>query len=90
LADKVRPEASEFLFPSLRRISPLSHIAMAKAVVLLEVRARLFTAFGTPFAIGPAMKRSNPANWLKALAHVVGDKAEQAYRRSDALENAAP
>jgi hypothetical protein len=25
-----------------------------------------------------------------ALAHVIGDKAEQADRRSDALENAAP
>ena len=38
-------------------------------------------------AIGPEMKRSHQLELIEtALAHGIGDKAEQAYRRSYALE----
>jgi hypothetical protein len=37
--------------------------------------------------IGPAMRRTYPRELAEhALAQVIGDKAEQAYRRSDASE----
>ena len=38
-------------------------------------------------AIGPKMKRASSANLAEAaIAHVVGDRTERAYRRGDALE----
>src|SRR5258708_7279129 len=50
-------------------------------------RAALFTAFAPASAIGRGMSPTSRAKSPEmALAHVIGDKAEQAYRRSDALE----
>jgi hypothetical protein len=44
-------------------------------------------AFAPAFGIGPGNVSNFPREIIEtALAHVIGDKAEQAYRRSDALE----
>jgi hypothetical protein len=45
------------------------------------------TASAQASGIGRATSQTSRAKSETALAHVMGDKAEQAYRRSDALEN---
>ena len=45
-----------------------------------------FTACVQAFAIGGNVSNFPREITETALAHVIGDKAEQAYRRSDALE----
>jgi hypothetical protein len=58
----------------------------------------VWLAFDEPFRMRPSFRSSfrdwagNVPNFPReitetALSHVIGDKAEQAYRRSDALEN---
>jgi integrase len=82
---KVR--TSDFLFPSPRGNRPLSHVAMAKVLVRLGIDS------ATPHGF-----RSSFRDWCgdeshfarevaeAALGHSVGDAAERAYRRGDALE----
>jgi hypothetical protein len=53
----------------------------------MNIQAPPFTASGRASAIGRATSLNFPREITEtALAHVTGDKAEQAYRRSDALE----
>jgi hypothetical protein len=53
----------------------------------MNIQAPSFTASGRASAIGRATSLNFPREITEtALAHVIGDKAEQAYRRSDALE----
>lgn len=81
------PEAGEFVFPSPRGSRPLSHIAMAKVLVRLDVRGATVHGFRSAFRDWAGNETGYPRELAEAaLAHVVGDKAEQAYRRSDALE----
>jgi hypothetical protein len=56
-------------------------------VCRMNIQAPPFTASGRGSAIGRATSLNFPREITEtALAHVTGDKAEQAYRRSDALE----
>jgi integrase len=81
------PKASGFIFPSPRGARPLSHIAMAKVLARLDVRGATVHGFRSAFRDWAGNETSYPRELAEAaLAHVVGDKAEQAYRRSDALE----
>jgi integrase len=78
---------SAFVFPSPRGARPLSHVAMAK--VLTRLGAERVTVHGFRSAFRDwAGNETHFAREVAeaALAHVIGDKAEQAYRRSDALE----
>jgi hypothetical protein len=51
-----------------------------------ELTERRFTVSAAPSAIGRVTKPISRTRLAEhALAHVIGDKAEQAYRRSDAL-----
>ena len=77
----------EFVFPGQRRDKPLSHVAMAK------VMARMGVKEATPHGMRSAFRdwAGNETHFPRevceaALAHTVGDSAEQAYRRDDALE----
>jgi integrase len=77
----------EFIFPSPRGSRPLSHVAMAKVLVRLDVLGVTVHGFRSAFRDWAGNETSYPRELAEAaLAHVVGDKAEQAYRRSDALE----
>ncbi len=50
------------------------------------MRARC-TAYALASAIGAAIRPSFPREVAEAaLAHIVGDQAEQAYRRGDAIQ----
>jgi integrase len=77
---------SDFIFPGQRRGKPLSHVAMAKVLERLEVDA---TVHGMRSAFRDwAGNETDFAREIAeaALGHVVGDAAERAYRRGDALE----
>jgi integrase len=77
----------EFVFASPRGRRPLSHVAMAKVLARLEVEGRpTVHGFRSAFRDWVGNETNFPREVAEAaLGHVVGDKAEQAYRRSDAL-----
>lgn len=86
LAGREKPDPAGLVFPGARRGTKLSQMALAMA---LRRRRPGFTVHGF---------RSSFRDWAgdatgfprevaeAALAHAVGDGAERAYRRSDALE----
>ena len=78
---------SDFVFESPRGGRPLSHVAMAKVIDRLGVNNATVHGFRSSFRDWAGNETSFPREIAEAaLAHVVGDQAEQAYRRSDALE----
>ena len=77
----------DFVFPGLRADRPLSNMAME--MVLRRMKAEHVTVHGfrSAFRDWAGNETHFPREIAEAaLAHVIGDKAEQAYRRSDALE----
>jgi integrase len=75
----------DHLFPG-RRGKPLSNMAMSN---LLKRQDACITVHGfrATFKSWAEDKTESAREVIEAaLAHVIGDKAEQAYRRSDALE----
>ena len=80
-------KTGEFVFPGQRQGKPLSNMAME--MVLRRMNAEDVTVHGFRSAFRDwAGNETHFAREIAeaALAHVVGDKAEQAYRRGDALE----
>ena len=86
LAEMTKARTNDFLFHG-RSDGRLSHIAMAKVMDRLEVEG------ATPHGFRSAFRdwAGNETHFARevaeaALAHSIGDSAEQAYRRGDALE----
>jgi integrase len=81
---------SEFIFPGQRAARPLSVMALEMVLRrMLRRDARHVTVHGfrSAFRDWSGNETHFPREVAEhALAHVIGDKAEQAYRRSDALE----
>lgn len=78
---------SEFAFPGQRRGRPLSNMAMEMVLRRMKIEGATVHGFRSSFRDWAG----NETNFLRettetALSHIIGDKAEQAYRRSDALE----
>lgn len=88
ILESVKPlQTGHFIFPSPRGSRPLSHVAMAKVLARLDVRGVTVHGFRSTFRDWAGNETNYPRELAEAaLAHVVGDKSEQAYRRSDALE----
>jgi integrase len=88
ILEAVKPlRTGDLVFPSRRRGKPLSHVAMAKVLDRLGVDGATVHGFRSSFRDWAGNETHYPREVAEAaLAHVVGDKAEQAYRRSDALE----
>lgn len=77
----------EFVFPSPHGQKKLSHVAMAKAMRRAGADNATVHGFRSSFRDWAGNETHFPREIAEAaLAHIVGDKAEQAYRRSDALE----
>ena len=77
----------DVVFPSPRGRRPLSHVAMAKVMRRLEIEQATVHGFRSAFRDWAGNETHFAREVAEAaLAHVVGDKAEQAYRRGDALE----
>ena len=80
-------KAGEFVFPGQARNKPLSNMAMEMVLRRMKVEDATVHGFRSSFRDWAGNVSNFPREITEtALAHVIGDKAEQAYRRSDALE----
>jgi integrase len=79
--------ASEFVFPGQAHNKPLSNMAMEMILRRMKIENATVHGFRSSFRDWAGNVSSFPREVVEtALAHVIGDKAEQAYRRGDALE----
>jgi integrase len=80
-------KAGDFVFAGQTRSKPLSNMAMEMILRRMKVEGATVHGFRSSFRDWAGNVSSFPRELTEtALAHVIGDKAEQAYRRSDALE----
>jgi len=80
-------KVNEFVFPGQRFGKPLSGMAMEMNLRRMKLDAITVHGFRSAFRDFAGNETNFPREVAEAaLAHVVGDKAEQAYRRGDALE----
>jgi integrase len=77
----------EFVFPGQKSKTPLSNVAMEMILRRMKVENVTVHGFRSGFRDWAGNATSFPREVTEtALAHVIGDKAEQAYRRGGALE----
>src|SRR6202521_132963 len=77
----------EPIFSGQARGKPLSNMAMEMVLRRMKVEDATVHGFRSSFRDYAGNVSSYPREITEtALAHVIGDKAEQAYRRRDALE----
>jgi integrase len=82
-----KTKAGDFVFPGQARNKPLSNMAMEMVLRRMKVEDATVHGFRSSFRDWAGNVSNFPREITEtALAHVIGDKAEQAYRRSDALE----
>ncbi len=80
-------KAGEFVFPGQAKGKPLSNMAMEMVLRRMNIQDATVHGFRSSFRDWAGNVSNFPREITEtALAHVIGDKAEQAYRRSDALE----
>ncbi len=80
-------KVSNFVFPGQRADRPLSAMALEMLLRRMGVEDATVHGFRSAFRDWAGNETHFPRELAEhALAHVIGDKAEQAYRRSDALE----
>lgn len=80
-------KAGDFVFAGQARNRPLSNMAMEMVLRRMKIEDATVHGFRSSFRDWAGNVSSFPREVVEtALAHVIGDKAEQAYRRSDALE----
>jgi integrase len=78
----------EFLFPGQKSKKPFSHRVLHMVLRKMNIEGSTVHGFRSSFRDWAGNVSNFPREVTEtALAHVIGDKAEQAYRRSDALEN---
>jgi integrase len=80
-------KTGDFVFPGQHKDRPLSDRAMHEALRRMTADTVTVHGFRSSFRDWAGNETHYPRDLIEtALAHVIGDKAEQAYRRSDALE----
>ena len=80
-------KAGQFVFPGHAPNKPLSNMAMEMMLRRMKIEDATVHGFRSSFRDWAGNVSNFPREVVEtALAHVIGDKAEQAYRRSDALE----
>ena len=78
---------SQFLFPGDKPDKPLSAMALAMALRHMKIESATVHGFRSAFRDWAAETTSFPNEVCEAaLAHVIKDKAEAAYRRGDMLQ----
>ena len=86
LSELEATRASEFVFPGLKRGSPLSSMALEMTMRRMKADATVH-GFRSTFRDWAGECTSFPREVAEAaLAHLVGDSVERAYRRGDALQ----
>ena len=87
LRQQEKVSTGEFVFAGRARNKPLSNMAMEMVLRRMKVDNATVHGFRSSFRDWAGNVTSFPREITEmALAHVIGDKAEQAYRRRDALE----
>ena len=77
----------EFVFPGQKPKKPLSTMAMKMVLRRMKIEGATVHGFRSSFRDWAGNVTNFPREVTEtALAHVIGDKAEQAYRRGDALD----
>lgn len=87
LAELAETRTNDFVFPGAKPNRPISNMTMTKALIAAEAGA--FTVHGLRSSFRDfCAEETNFAREIAeaALAHVIGDATERAYRRGDALE----
>jgi integrase len=80
-------KAGEHIFAGQQADKPLSSMAMEMMLRRMKIQDATVHGFRSSFRDWAGNESSFPREIIEAaLAHVIGDKAEQAYRRGDALE----
>ena len=80
-------KAGDFVFIGQARNKPLSNMAMEMVLRRMKIQDATVHGFRSSFRDWAGNVSNFPREVTEtALAHFIGDKAEQAYRRSDALE----
>jgi integrase len=83
--EKIR--SGDFVFPGRKPGRPLSNMSMEMILRRMKVEDATMHGFRSSFRDWVGNETQFPREVAEAaLAHVVGDAAEQAYRRGDALE----
>jgi integrase len=78
---------ADFVFPGHRRGKPLSNMAMEMMLRRMKIEDATVHGFRSSFRDWAGNVTTFPCEVTEtALSHVIGDKSEQAYCRSDALE----
>jgi integrase len=81
----------EHIFPGQRRGKPLSGMALEMLLRRMNIEDATVHGFRSCFRDWAGNKTNFPRELAEhALSHVIGDKAEQSYRRDDALERRRP
>ena len=79
-------KVSDYVFPGQRAGRPLSVMALEMVLRRMGIENATVHGFRSAFRDWAGNETHFPRELAEhALAHVIGDKAEQAYRRSDAL-----
>jgi integrase len=87
LRELAEADGRSFVFPGQARNKPLSNMAMDMMLRRMKRDAATVHGFRSSFRDWAGNVSNFPREIIEtALSHVIGDKAEQAYRRSDALE----
>jgi len=75
-------KAGEFVFPGQARDKPLSNMAMEMVLRRMKIQSATVHGFRSSFRDWAGNESNFPRELVEtALAHVIGDKAEQAYPR---------
>jgi integrase len=83
----VELKVGEFVFPGQKSGKPLSNMSMEMVLRRMNIEGVTVHGFRSSFRDWAGNATNFPREVTEtALAHVIGDKAEQAYRRSDALD----
>jgi integrase len=84
---KALPRETDFVFPGGRKGAPISNMAMAQLLKRIERLDITVHGFRSTFRDWAAERTSYPNHIVEmALAHVIGDKVEAAYRRGDLFD----
>jgi integrase len=84
---KARTEADQFLFPGGRTGKPLSNMAMTETLRRMNRSDITVHGFRSTFRDWAAERTNHPSEVVEmALAHAIGNKVEEAYRRGDLFD----
>lgn len=87
IVEQARKRGDTYLFPGMKRGRPISNMAMLATLSRMGRDDLTTHGFRSTFRDWAAEQSSFPSDVAEmALAHAVGDKVEQAYRRGDMLE----